>query len=173
MGGQAERHRVRATHPRAGETEPEPDAGRQSRQEVGGSDVRDEPDCGLGHCDHGLFTDHAHLTVHTDAEPATHGGTVDQRDIRLGVFGDQLVQFVFCAEIPCHRSVVAGNGGVPDRTDVATCAECPVAGRGDQHEFDGRIVSPRREDGEHVVHHRLVQGIERLGAIKDDLTDPT
>src|SRR3546814_1329286 len=72
-------------------------------------------------------------SVHGNPDPSTHGDTVDQRDIGLGIPLDEGVEAVFITVEGDQIGLAASLPQTIERADVAAGAERPLAGRSEEH----------------------------------------
>ena len=142
----------------------------EPRQRVGGADVGNHADAGLGHGDQRALGRDAVCAVHRQSDAASHGDAVDERDVRLGVFGDRLVHPVFVMEeaLPIGRSGAAG--GV-DRHDIAPGAKGAAAAAANDNGFHRVVGQPVEQLPVPGDAHRAVERIQRLRPVEGGETD--
>ncbi len=74
-----------------------------------------KPICTSGRCQHRALGHHPAGAVAADADAAAHGGAVHQRDHRLGIAGEPIVERIFLAEEGGAGGDIASPHGVADR----------------------------------------------------------
>jgi hypothetical protein len=108
------------------------------------------------------------LRRHRNADAAAHGDAVDQRDDRLGVREQQMVELILGVE-EFARGLAVALARLRQHADVAAGAEAARAGGVvDQDRAHARILTPRQERLDHVAAHVRRQRMQRLGAVQAD-----
>ncbi len=135
MGGETEVVALGAVEARAGQGHELADSTGQARQIPAAADIGEQADAGLGHGERRVLGRDAEVARQRNADAAAHRDPVHDRDRRLGISEEQVVEAVFGEEeaLGVGRVLVAA---AREHDDVAAGAEAAALGMVDDHRLD-------------------------------------
>ena len=168
--GEAERAAIGAVEPRTGQRDIFAKVAGEAREIPAAADIGEQADPGLGHREARILGGDAEFGGHRYADPAAHRDPVHERDHRLGIGEQCVVELIFnTEEIASGRAVTCAAGR--DHADVAAGAEAAPLGMVDHYRLDRGVGAPRDECVEHRRAHRGVERVDRLGPVEPDAAD--
>jgi hypothetical protein len=142
------------------------------RQEVAAADVREQADVHFRHRHLRTLGHDAQAAVRAalgDAHAAAHHHAIHQRNIRLRIKVDQMVQRVFFGKEVFQQGTVShrrGMAGLVEEADVAAGAQRLFAAARDDDGVDVGIVAPGQQGGRDRAHHLQRQRVQGLGTVE-------
>jgi len=130
---------VRSSKPRPGQRDITADFARQPRQGMGSADIGDQPNAGFRHCEQRALGGNPVTTMDRQPNPAAHGDSIKDRDIRVRIGRNRLVHAVFVVKEVLPLTA-AGTPGMVHADDVAAGTESPVAGPVDDHQRNASVA---------------------------------
>ena len=173
MRRQAQRVRLRPVEPVAGQRDELADPPRQARQIPTAADVGEQADPRFRHRELRILGGDAIAARQRDADAAAHRHAVHERDGRLGISEQPVIELVLGMEErpgrrPVARAAVGEHADIAARTEAARALRIAVR-RGrvvNHHRRDVGIGTPILQRREHRLAHRHVERMQRTRPVQ-------
>ena len=166
MGGDAKRAGIPCPDSRASQRHPHACLARQARQKPRGAYIRREADGDLRHGELRALASNAVRAEHGNAHAPAKIEPVNERNIRLGIARDGLVELIFFTPEFALFGVFSRQTPLVDVANVAACAKGAAASPANDNPRDAGVTLPLVKRLRQRAHHDRRQRIQRVRTIK-------